>query len=164
MAAGAQDEKTVLIREFVVSALYLALALWATALIIPPELLPSKWIVVAEVFGIAVGLLLMHWLAFSLAVQLVDRADLDAMLVKEGVAQLAGGLAVAAVAVVPFIVIDRMNLALTATLWLLAAIPALTGYAIARQRGESRGRSAGIALAVAIAAFAVVWFKIWLTY
>jgi len=106
----------------------------------------------------------MHWLAFSLAVQLVDRADLDAMLVKEGVAQLAGGLAVAAVAVVPFIVIDRMNLALTATLWLLAAIPALTGYAIARQRRESRGRSAGIALAVAIAAFAVVWFKIWLTY
>ncbi|MDX5319223.1 MAG: hypothetical protein LPK38_07760 [Actinomycetes bacterium] len=47
MAAGAHDERTVLLREFVVSALYLSLALWATALIIPPEVLPSKWILVA---------------------------------------------------------------------------------------------------------------------
>jgi hypothetical protein len=164
VAAGAHDEKTVLLREFVVSALYLSLALWATALIIPPEVLPSKWIVVAEVFGIAVGLLLMHWLAFSLAVELVDHAKLDALLFKEGAAQIAGGLAVAAVAVLPVIVMDRMNLALTATLWLLAAIPALTGYAIARKRGESRTRSLMIALAVAISAFAVVWLKIWLTY
>lgn len=164
MAAGAHDERTVLLREFVVSALYLSLALWATALIIPPEVLPSKWILVAEVFGIAVGLLLMHWLAFTLAAQLVDRAAMDAMLIKEGGAQLAGGLAVAVVAALPFIVMDRANLALTAALWLLAAIPALTGYAIARQRGESRTRSAMIALLVALSAFAVVWVKIWLTY
>lgn len=164
MAGGAQDEKTVLQREFVVSALYLALALWATALIVPPDILPSKWIVVAEVFGIALGLLLMHWLAFSLAVQLVDHAKLDALLFKEGAAQIAGVLAVAAVAVLPFIILDRANIALTTTLLLLAAIPVLTGYAIARQRRQSRSRSATIALAVAVIAFAVVWLKIALTY
>ncbi|NCD21089.1 MAG: hypothetical protein EOL89_14125, partial [Actinobacteria bacterium] len=155
MAADGTNERAVLLREFVTSALYLSLALWATALLIPADVLPSKWILVAEVFGIAVALLLMHWLAFSLAVQLVDRAELDAMLYKEGGAQLAGGLAVAAIAALPFIILDRMNIALTAALWMLAAIPALTGYAIARQRGSSQVRSTGVAAVVAAAAFAV---------
>jgi hypothetical protein len=66
--------------------------------------------------------------------------------------------------VLPFIILDRANIALTTTLLLLAAIPALTGYAIARQRRQSRSRSATIALAVAVIAFAVVWLKIALTY
>lgn len=164
MAGDGEAHGHSLLREFVVSALYLALALWATALIVPPDVLPSKWVVVAEVYGIAVGLLLMHWLAFSLAVQLVDRAELNLDLLKDGGAQLAGGLAVAAVATLPFIVLDRMNLALTATLWLLGAIPALTGYAIARQRGESRPTSVTIALVVAVIAFVVVWVKVTLAY
>lgn len=164
MAGHGEPHGHSLLREFVVSALYLSLALWATALIVPPDVLPSKWVVVAEVYGIAVGLLLMHWLAFSLAVQLVDHAEMNVELLKEGGAQLAGGLAVAVVATLPFILLNRTSLAFTTAMAMLGAIPALTGYAIARQRGASRATSVTIALGVALIAFAVVWIKVALSY
>ncbi len=125
---------------------------------IPADQLPSKGVIFAEIFGITVGLLLAHWLAFRLAAQLADHGEWHPNLAKEGLAQLAGGLCTAMVAAVPFVIL-KAPAALVLARWLLATLPALTGYAIARERGTSRPRAALVALAVMAAGFAVVAVK-----
>jgi hypothetical protein len=68
-----------------------------------------------------------------------------------------GGLAVALVASVPFLLLDGKD-ALRITLILLAALPAVTGLAVARLRGRSWVESvvtAGIVLGIAALVVAI---------
>src|SRR5665648_468396 len=88
---GDDHERTALVREFLASGLYLALILWATSMVLPDDDLPSDYVIITEIFGITVGLLLAHWLAFRLAAQLAEHGVWKPMLAKEAIAQLAGG-------------------------------------------------------------------------
>jgi hypothetical protein len=153
-AAAAEGHGRILAREFFAAALYMALVLLAALVAFPVERLPSDNVVVTTLIGTAVGLVLAHWLAFRLAAHLTDEGGIwSGSAPQEAAAQIAGGVGVALFASLPFLVLDGAD-ALRISLLLLAAMPALTGLAIARLRGRSwlgSGLAAAVVFAVAVA-------------
>jgi hypothetical protein len=154
------DEGTRLaVREFFAAALYMALVLLAVLVAVPTEILPSDESVVGLLIGSAIGLTLAHWLAFRLAAHLTEEGGFAAQsAAREAAAQVAGGVGVAALAAVPFLPLDGET-ALTGALVVLAAMPALTGLAIARLRGRSWLSSLVTAAVVLLLAVVVVMVK-----
>lgn len=127
----------VLAREFFASALYVAIVLLTALVALPKGRLPTDQSVVATMLGTAIGLILAHFLAFRVASHLTAESGVaPADVAKEAGAGLAGGLAVALLASLPYAVLDGDN-ALIATLMALAFLPALMTLAIARLRGRS---------------------------
>ena len=159
-ADTAADEETRLAaREFFAAALYMALVLLAVLVAVPTESLPSDEAVVGLLIGSAIGLTLAHWLAFRLAAHLTEEGGFAAQsAAREAAAQVAGGVGVAALAAVPFLLLDG-EAALTGALVVLAAMPALTGLAIARLRGRSWLSSLVAAAVVLLLAVVVVLVK-----
>lgn len=146
-------------REFFAAALYMALVLLAVLVAVPTEILPSDESVVGLLIGSAIGLTLAHWLAFRLAAHLTEEGGFAAQsAAREAAAQVAGGVGVAALAAVPFLPLDGET-ALTGALVVLAAMPALTGLAIARLRGRSWLSSLVTAAVVLLLAVVVVMVK-----
>lgn len=146
-------------REFFAAALYMALVLLAVLVAVPTEILPSDESVVGLLIGSAIGLTLAHWLAFRLAAHLTEEGGFAAQsAAREAAAQVAGGVGVAALAAVPFLLLDGET-ALTGALVVLAAMPALTGLAIARLRGRSWLSSLVTAAVVLLLAVVVVMVK-----
>jgi hypothetical protein len=124
-------------REFFAAALYMAIVLLAALVAVPTDRLPPDEAVAGLLVGSAIGLTLAHWLAFRLASHLtVEGGFRTESAAREAGAQIAGGLGVAVIAALPFLLLDG-DAALTGSLILLAALPALTGMAIARLRGRS---------------------------
>jgi hypothetical protein len=161
MSEGAirAEETRLVAREFFAAALYMALVLLAVLVAVPTERVPSDGTVVGLLVGSAIGLTLAHWLAFGLAAHPTERGGVAATAAaREATAQVAGGLAVAALAAVPFLVLDGAA-ALTGSLIVLAALPALTGAAIARLRGRSWPSSLVMAAVVLAVAMLVVLIK-----
>jgi hypothetical protein len=153
------DDPQQLAREFLASALYMALVLLAALVGLPVRQLPSDAVVVATLVGTAVGLILAHWLAFRLASHLTVAGGVwEGAAVREAGAQVLGGLAVALVASLPFVFLDGAD-ALDVALLLLALMPAATGLVIARLRGHSWLRSIVLSAVVLAVAVAVVEFK-----
>lgn len=157
------DEESVhrraLAREFFASALYVALVLLATLVAVPRDRLPSDHAVMATMFGTALGLILAHFVAFRFAAHFTAEAGrADTPLVQEAVAGLAGGLMVALVAAIPYVLFEGDD-ALLGALVVLATLPAIMGFAIARLRGYSRTRSLGAAGMALAAAMVVVYVK-----
>jgi hypothetical protein len=149
----------VLAREFFAAALYMALVLLAALVAFPVRQLPDDHVVVATLVGTALGLILAHWLAFRLAAHLTDEGGVwSGSAPQEAGAQIAGGVGVALLASLPFLVLDGAE-ALRVSLLLLAAMPALTGLAIARLRGRSWITSGIAAAVVFVLAVAVVEIK-----
>lgn len=142
-----------LAREFFAAALYMALVLLAALVAFPVDRLPSDEIVVTTLLGTALGLILAHWLAFRLAAHLTDEGGMwSGSAPAEAGAQIVGGVGVAVVASLPFLVLDGAD-ALRVSLLLLAALPALTGLAIARLRRRSwvsSGIAAGVVFVLAV--------------
>lgn len=142
-----------LAREFFASALYVAIVLLAALVALPKARLPSDGSLVATLFGTALGLILAHFVAFRLAAHFTAETGIaPAPVAQEAGAGLAGGLAVATLATLPFAVLNGET-ALIATLIALAILPAVIGFAIARLRGRTWGVSlvaGGIALASAL--------------
>lgn len=156
---SAAGHTRVVAREFFAAALYMALVLLAALVAFPVDRLPTDGTVVSTLVGTAVGLVLAHWLAFRLAAHLTDVDGVwSAATGKEAAAQVAGGVSVALVASVPFLLADGAD-AVRVALWLLAALPALTGLAIARLRNRSWVRSGAAAAAVFLVALVVVEVK-----
>lgn len=152
--AAAEQEARLAAREFFAAALYMALVLLAVLVAVPSESVPSDDLVVGLLIGSAIGLMLAHWLAFRLAAHLADEGGFAAeSAAREAGAQVGGGLVVAALAAVPFLVLDG-EVALTGALVVLAALPALTGMVIARLRGRSW--LASLVAAAVVLALAVV--------
>jgi hypothetical protein len=141
-------------REFLASALYVAMVLLAALVALPKERMPSDASVVATMVGTALGLIAAHFVAFRLAAHVTsETGTAPASVLEEAGAGFAGGLLVAVVAALPFAALDGED-ALLATLIALAILPALMGLAIARLRGRSWGTSvlaAGMALGLALA-------------
>jgi hypothetical protein len=157
-AVGGAHERVVA-REFFAAALYMALVLLAALVTVPQERLPDDSTLVATLVGTAVGLVLAHWLAFRLAAHLTaDGGFWMASAAREAGAQVLGGLTVALVAAAPFLVLEGSE-ALQFSLILLAALPAVTGLAIARLRGLAWVRSVVTAAVVLGLAVLVVVVK-----
>ena len=153
------DEERLVAREFFASALYMAMVLLAVLVAVPKDRLPSDGAVAWLLLGSAIGLVLAHWLAFRLAAHLtVEGGFATASAAREALAQIGGGLAVAVLAAVPFLLLDG-EAALTGSLLVLAALPALTGLAIARLRGRSWLTSALTASVVLVVAAVIVAVK-----
>jgi hypothetical protein len=145
-------------REFFAAALYMALVQWAALVAVPTERIPDSGTVVALLLGTAVGLVLAHWLAFRLAAHLTEGGFAAASAAREAGSQVAGGLSVGVIAALPFVFVDAET-AIQIAVVILAALPALTGMAIARLRDRSWGASVVFGGAVLIAALAVVAVK-----
>ncbi|MGB9375260.1 MAG: hypothetical protein WCA82_14015 [Jiangellales bacterium] len=159
MSTDLEVEGRLAAREFFASALYMALVLLAVLVAVPTERLPPDDAVVALLIGSAIGLTLAHWLAFRLAAHLIDEGGFAAeSAAREAAAQISGGLAVAGLASVPFVLLDG-EAALTGALVVLAALPALTGIAIARLRGRSWLASLITAAVVLVVALLIVAVK-----
>jgi hypothetical protein len=146
-------QRLVIVRERLAAALYMALVLLAALVAFPVDRLPADDVVVATLLGTALGLILAHWLAFRLAAHLTDEGGVwSGSAAAEAGAQITGGVGVALVASAPFLLLDGPD-ALRVSLLLLAALPALTGLAIARLRGRSwlgAGLAATVVFVVAI--------------
>jgi hypothetical protein len=137
----------------------MALVLLAVLVAVPSERLPTDEVVVGLLIGSAIGLMLAHWLAFRLAAHLTDEGGVAAeSAAREAVAQIGGGLVVAALAALPFLLLDG-EAALTGALVVLAALPALTGVGIARLRGRSWLASLLTAAVVLTLTIAIVLVK-----
>lgn len=148
-----------LAREFLASALYVAIVLLTALVALPKARLPSDTSVVATMVGTAVGLIAAHFVAFRLAAHMTSEEGVaPAPVLEEAGAGFAGGLVVAILAALPFALLDGQD-ALLATLIALAILPALMGLAIARLRGYSWAASVVTAGLVLIMALAVVGLK-----
>jgi hypothetical protein len=149
----------ILAREFFASALYVALVLLAALVALPRDRLPSDQAVLATMFGTALGLILAHFFAFRFAAHFTaDGGRAEAPVIQEAGAGLAGGLLVALVAGIPYVLFDGDD-ALLGSLIALATLPAIMGGAIARLRGRSRTEAlmaAGLGL---VGAMVIVYVK-----
>jgi hypothetical protein len=152
-------ERDQLAREFVASALYLDLVLLAGLAVAPVAHLPPGPEIAVLMLGTAVGLLAAHWLAFRLAVQVTADGSWTAHASREAAAQLAGGLLVAILAAVPFLLLPEPA-AQRCSLFELAAVPAGAGLAIGRLRGRSWRGSVLAAAVTLVAAGLVVIVKV----
>jgi hypothetical protein len=148
-----------LAREFFASALYVALVLLAALVALPRDRLPTDRAVMATLFGTALGLVLAHFVAFRFAAHFTAEAGrAEAPLIQEAGAGLAGGLLVAIIAGIPYVLVEGDD-ALLGSLIALATLPAIMGGAIARLRGRSLTQSLAAAGLALVAAMVVVYVK-----
>ena len=155
-AAGGRDAE---VREALASALYVALVLLTTLALLPVARLPSDQEMVRILIGSAVGLVAAHWIAFRFAARITtDGGEWTSHAAREAGAQLVGGLTVAVAAAVPFVLLDGRS-AVIASLLVLALVPTLAGYGIARRQGRSRLAALVYAAGALLVAGAVVVLK-----
>lgn len=135
--AADRTHHRLLAREALASALYLALVLLASLVAVPRGSLPSDTVMVKLIFGAGLGLLVAHWFAFRLAAHITaEDGTWTATASQEAAAQLVGGLAVATLASLPYLLLDGRT-AWLSDLLILSALPALAGAWIARLQGRS---------------------------
>jgi hypothetical protein len=155
--SASESHAQLVAREFFAAALYTALVLLAALVAVPVDRLPDDADLVGHDGGdgdragpgALAGLPAAHLTA--------EGGFGAASAAREAGAQILGGLAVALVASVPFLLLDGKD-ALRITLILLAALPAVTGLAVARLRGRSWVESvvtAGIVLGIAALVVAI---------
>lgn len=146
-------------RELVANALYLDMVFLAGLVVFPADELPTGLEAVAIILGAAAGLLAAHWLSFRLAVQVTTEGNWHEAASQEVAAQLVGGLGVAVLTALPFVLLDGLA-AMRASLIVLTIPPAVAGVAIGRMRRRSWPVSIAVGLATLLAVGVVVAIKI----
>jgi hypothetical protein len=145
-------------REAITMALYVSISLVSVMIALPSELSPDEADRPAlAVFLTSVGLMLAHTLAFRISTRLAH-GELPAHVVAVLLAQLAGGLAVTVVAVVPILVAGG-SAGVRLSEYLLIAFVGATSYTAGRASAMSRRRSMTYAAVVVMIALAVLWVK-----
>ncbi len=139
-------------------ALYISISLLAVLLALPRNLEsvaehPAELVVVT-----GIGLIVAHLAAFTLASRMVSAGKLTTRARDLVGAQLTGGLAVTAIALVPLLILDGYNAIVAAELVLLALVVAV-GYRVARLAQLSRVRTALYIGGVVVIVLAVLWLK-----
>jgi hypothetical protein len=146
------------LQEGVTMALYISISLLAVLLALPRNL-ESIAEHPAELVGVTgIGLIVAHLAAFTLASRLVSAGKLTPRARDLIGAQLVGGLAVTAIALVPLLIFEGYNAIVAAELLLLALIVAV-GYRVARVAQLSRLRAALYLGGVVVIVLAVLWLK-----
>ena len=140
-------------------ALYVSLSLLAVLVALPPSMDPGAAARPALTLCLtSVGLILAHALAFRLSARLVHHGALPAAQLELLAAQLAGGLAVTAVAVTPVLLIGGPE-GVRAAEFLLLAFVAVVGYLAARAVPVSRPRALAYVAFVVALTLGVLWIK-----
>jgi len=156
-------QRAILFREALASGLYVAIVLVGAVVAVPVASLPGDLQMALLVLGSAVGLVLAHWFAFRLASHLAEAGWRSRDAVEEGVAQLVGGLVVATVAALPFVILSGAT-ARAVSLGLLLAMPGVAGAMVLRQRGRSWPASVVAGLVESGLAGVIVWLKLALAH
>lgn len=149
------DEEVEIFREGATMALYVSLSLLAALAVLPKA--ETRGDRVLAVALTSIGLLLAHWLAF----RITSNFNLTELKTVEGLkvlaAQLAGGLVVTAVAVLP-ILITPTDAGAGFSAGLLLLLVSAVSYNAARASGKSRAASlvyVGIIIAASLAVVAL---------
>lgn len=139
-------------------ALYISVSLVAVMLALPRNLesLAQHPSVLVGITGI--GLIVAHLAAFTLSSRLVNEGLLSSRARDLVGAQLVGGLAVTALAVVPLLVFEGYTAIVASELLLLGVIAAV-GYRVARVAQLNRFRATLYVGGVIAVALAVLWLK-----
>jgi hypothetical protein len=142
-------------QEAVTMALYVGISVLAVLVGIPSSSLTEP---ARIVLFTSIGLLLAHLIAFRLSARLTHRGRLVGEHVRLVGAQLAGGLAVTALALAPVLIFpDEIGIEV-AELVLLGLV-AGTGYVAARMIPLSRMRAVLSVLGLVAATLAALWIK-----
>ena len=141
------------VREGLTLALYISLSQLAVMVALPATGNPAAVITLTSL-----GLILAHQLAFRLSSRLVEQGRVSAANLELLGAQLAGGLVVTVVAVVPVLLLPAPYGVPVAELLLLAFV-AVVGYAAARTVPLGRVRALAYVTGVVAATLAVLWVK-----
>lgn len=149
------------LRELITMALYISLSLLAVMIALGGEGgEEDSFRQALTVFLAGVGLLLAHWVAARLSTRVVGgtQEQLDVL-----AAQLAGGISVTIVAVIPILVLGNDAGRITSELLLLGLV-VLAGYRATRVAGLSRARAAVYLAATVAVALGVILFKAFLAH
>lgn len=138
--------------------LYVAVCLVALFSARADSLEQSHVDVLGLVWGTTLGLALAHWFAFRLSARLVGRGEVGRHDAELAVAQLGGAAVVAAVVSLPVLVLPA-SAELDAARFVLAALIAAAGFAVARSAGASTTRSLAYGAAMLAVATAVAVVK-----
>jgi hypothetical protein len=147
------------IREGLTMALYIGLSLLAVMVALPTDVTAAvNPHPAVTLFLTSIALLIAHQLAFRLSARLAHRGEIATEHLDLLAAQVVGGLAVTAVAVVPVVLIGGRTGVVVAELLLLAFI-AVVGYASARTIHVSRARALLSVSGVIALVLVVLWIK-----
>ena len=139
-------------------ALYIGLSLLAVMVALPRDVTAAANPHAAvTLFLTSIALLVAHQLAFRLSARLTHGGEIGSAHLDLLAAQLIGGLAVTAVAVIPVLIFEGRTGVVIAELALLAFIAAV-GYASARTV-HGRGRALLFVLGVIALVLFVLWLK-----
>jgi hypothetical protein len=157
--ASATNHRQARIREGLTMALYIGLSLLAVMVALPRDVTAAlEPHPAVALFLTSISLLIAHQLAFRLSARLAHQGELGAEHLDLLAAQIVGGLAVTAVAVIPVLLIDGRAGIVVAELALLAFIAAV-GYASARTIHVSRVRALLSVLGVIVLVLVVLGLK-----
>lgn len=139
-------------------ALYISLSLMAVMLALPRNIEALAQHPAVLVGITAIGLIVAHLAAFTMSSRLVSEGQVTARARDLIGAQLVGGLAVTALAIIPLLIFQGYTAIVASELTLLALIAAV-GYRVARVAQLSRSRAALYVGGVVAAALALLWLK-----
>ena len=154
-----EGQRQARVREGLTMALYIGLSLLAVMVALPRNVTATlEPHPAVALFLTSISLLIAHQLAFRLSARLAHQGALGAEHLDLLAAQVVGGLAVTAVAVIPVILFEGRTGVVIAELALLAFIAAV-GYASARTIHVSRVRALLSVLGVIALVLVVLWIK-----
>ncbi len=138
-------------------ALYVAICLLASLIAIPESAVEHTkvW---GLIWGITLGLAIAHWFAFRVSARMVGAGTIRSSDVELAGAQLAGA-AVVALIVSAGVLLLPDSMELEGAEFLLAALIALIGFAVARGAGSSLFRAVVYSLAVLVCAVIIAALK-----
>lgn len=137
-------------------ALYVAICLLAALIAVPEDDVETH--VYKLIWGVTIGLAVVHWFAFRLSAQLVGEGRVGAADSAIGGAQLGGAAAVALAATIPALILEG-DAEYAVVEGVLCAIVAVIGFAVAREGHAGRVRSALYAATVVLVAIAIAVAK-----
>ena len=155
-ASGPREPAVELRKEAYTMALYVAICLLAALIALPESGVGVH--VAGIIWGITIGLAIVHWFAFRVSARLVGVGRVRAHDVESAGAQIVGATAVAVLASIPVIFFPEEAELLLVEL-VLAAFLAVVGFAVARGGGATRVRSTIYALSVLVLAVTIAALK-----
>jgi hypothetical protein len=137
-ASGPHEEVIALRKEASAMALYVAICLLAALTALPESAAHTK--ITPLIWGVTVGLAVVHWFAFRVSARLVASGRLRPHDVELAGPQLVGAVGVALLATVPVVLLPE-SAELEGVALSLATFIALVGYAVPRGGGAARARA-----------------------
>ena len=155
--SGVSEHRWELRKEALTMALYVAICLMASLIVIPEsdEAHTKVW---GLIWGVTLGLALAHWFAFRVSARMVGAGTVRSSDIELAVAQLLGAACVAVVVSVGVLLLPD-TVELEGAEYILAALISLIGFAVARGAGASLLRAVVYALCVLVGAVTIAVLK-----